>query len=88
MSFNFTAAGRKADVIRQLRHVNTYGDELGKDIGHLVAHRLRQVPDETPYENHEIVYVVKATGHGDASTGALHLEVNAEAAVVQVAAGG
>lgn len=82
MSFSFTAVGKRAEVVKQLRNANTYDNAIGKAVADLLAEHL----DQEEYPNYlgdewDMAYVVKAGGHSGGGT-PLSLTVTVEPAWV------
>jgi hypothetical protein len=64
VSFSFTAVGKRAEVVEQLRNVPTYGNKIGQDLADLLVEHLGR----EEYPNHldddwEMAYVITAGGH-------------------------
>lgn len=80
MSFSYVAAGPKARVIEQLDH---QAGHCSNGIGRVLASTLSDFladPDEgkSAFPDHDLVYVVKASGHsGAGSTLSLNATVEA-----------
>lgn len=81
MSFSFTAAGGKHQVVAQLRAIgngqrNIGTGQLGPELAHLLAGHINADQDNADGDDH--VYVVTASGHsGGGSPASLRCEVTA-----------
>lgn len=78
MSFGYTVAGKRDEVLAQLEHAQT-GSGLGEEIKELLTRHLKDAAAHA--HQHDLHYLINASGHGGKGD-VLSFAVKVEAAYI------